>query len=223
MKWRRPTIPAVLILVFLMSWVILTIPLMRACKEVCTLELNDCKTEQLRKPLSYCLKIRFYKERTYDYHDILTYHETCACNKLDLLWLLPVAVVVYGVSLVLGNRLNDIIKRYNQESHTKGLAAILAIITVVPLIFCCTYGLIFLTAYIYFPIIPLYILFFSTVGKTISVLIGFFLIFFALITAIYLKKWKIKLEYFPLLFAWIMYLILCGFGIVFTLLWGIPK
>lgn len=222
MKWRQSsTIPAVLIMVFLMSWIILTIPVMRVHKEVCTVELNECKTEQMRKPVSYCLKIRFYKENTYDYHDLLTYHDTRVCNKLDVLWLLPAAFVLYGVSLFLGNTLNEILKRYNQESHTKALAAILTIITVVPLLFCSTYGFIFLIGYFYFPSITLVIFFSSLIEGTIGVLIGVFLAISSYITIKYLKKWKIK--YSPLFFAWIMYFILCGFGIVLTLLWGVPQ
>ncbi|MGD2251246.1 MAG: hypothetical protein PVF58_22845 [Candidatus Methanofastidiosia archaeon] len=227
MKWRYSTIPAVLILIFLMSWVILTIPVMHVCKEVCTLEINDCKTEHMRKPVSYCLEIQFYQERIYDFHDIMTFREICTCNKLDLLWLIPAAVVVYGVSLVLGNTLNEILKRYNQESRAKGLALILTIITVAPLLFCITYGFIFLVVYLYFPVIPLYIFVSSLIERTIGVLIVVLIVVFLALSAYtiykYLKKWKIKIEYFPLFFAWIMYFILCGFGIVLTLLWGIPE
>jgi hypothetical protein len=221
MKWRQhPTIPAVLMLVFLMSWVILTIPVIRVHKEVCTIELNDCKTENMRKPVSYCLEIQFYQERTYNYHDILTLRDTRVCNKLDVLWLLPAALVVYIVSLVLGNKVNEILKRYNQESHAKGLALILGIITVGPLLFCSTYGFIFLIVYLYFPAITLFFFVYSLIERTMGVLIVVFLVLFACIAIKYLKKLEIK--YFPLFFGWIMYLILCGFGIVLTILWGVP-
>ncbi|MBU7027179.1 MAG: hypothetical protein HXS48_09565 [Theionarchaea archaeon] len=207
------TIPRVIITILLLTYCIVTIPVISMHSVSCTQEGIDCTSTDYRVSIYYCLNITFHEE----FHSFSMY-SVRDCNKMDLFWLFIIIPLLYFISLPVHDQFMISIYVWKSGSNHEGLTFGLLTVTAVPALI---FGImeagspdVPLIAYTIYPFSLFYLCALMIYSGDI-IIPGIMIAILAVITRTVMnlsKKWEIPHVNFYVI--WVLYLVVTFLGII---------